>query len=119
MYCQECKRSTLFDDPSGPIQGTNQFRQQYINTSPTQLSNQARPMSMFEQDSSSLLQPMLSRSGVVSPSVLSVSGVSYYTPSMIGLPLETVPRARSPPQNQLEHHGSILLRAYSRQVHPQ
>lgn len=119
MYCQECKRSTLFDDPPGGSAGTSQFRQQYVNDRPTQLANQSQLTSIFDRDSSSLTQPMLSQSGLISPSLLSGPTTSYYTPSTISLPLETLPRALSPPQINLEHHGSILLRAYSRQVHPQ
>lgn len=115
MYCQECKRSTLFDDPPG---ATEQFREQYINNnSPT--NNQPRMNSFFDRDASSLTQPMLSPSGFTSPSLLSSRITSFYTPSTINLPLETLPRALSPPQIQLQHSGSILLRAYSRQVHPQ
>ena len=115
MYCQECKRSTLFDDPPGE---TDQFREQYINNNPR--SNiQPRTNSFVDRDASSLFQPMLSPSGFTSPSLLSSRVTSFYTPSTIGLPLETLPRALSPHQVELQHNGSILLRAYSRQVHPQ
>jgi hypothetical protein len=122
MYCQYCQRSTLFDDPrdehelkSRIPEGTRRFRQQYLNENTDQSSS--RPTTSFFER-----RDFSSTASVFSDSRLSSTGLiitPLFSPPPDGLPTEDVPRSLSPPQIQLQHHGSILLRAYSKQIHPQ
>jgi hypothetical protein len=61
----------------------------------------------------------LSGSVLSSTGLTSTTVTSLFSPLRNGLPTEHVSRSLSPPQIELQHHGSILLRAYSKQVHPQ
>jgi hypothetical protein len=122
MYCQYCQRSTLFDDPrdeyelkSGIPEGTRRFRQQYLNENTDQSSSQPTT-SFFERRDFSSTASVFSGLGSSSTGLIITP---LFAPPTNGLPTEDVPRSLSPPQIQLQHHGSILLRAYSKQIHPQ
>jgi len=125
MYCQYCKRSTLFDDPrnenelkSTIPEGTRRYRQQYVKENNDQLLN-GPTAAWFESENFSTRESVLSGSGLSSFGLMSRTVTSLLSPSVNNLPTENVSRAISPPQIQLQHHGSILLRAYSKQIHPQ
>ena len=113
MYCQHCQCSTLFDESdakSNIPEGTRRYRQQYVNDNIRPLSS--RPPTGYLQR----------HNGSTTESVFSSSGrtvTSLFSPSIHGLPTEHIPRSLSPPQIELQHQGSILLRAYCKQVHPQ
>jgi hypothetical protein len=125
MCCRYCKRSTIFDDPRNenelkstiPV-GTHRYRQQYVKENNDQLlSGPAAPW--FEPDNFSPHESAFSGSGLSSSGLMPRAVTSLLSPSVHNLPIENVSRALSPPQIQLQHHGSILLRAYSKQVYPE
>jgi hypothetical protein len=114
MYCQNCQQSTLFDDSRNQNElkcikpeSTSQYRQQYVKDFDPQPSSQ----SILTYES------LFSSSGLSSPSRMTMT--SLLSPSTNNFPKESVSRTASPSQIPLEHHGSILMRAYSKQVHPQ
>jgi hypothetical protein len=114
MYCQHCQRSILFDDPGKKTisnnkvpEGTRRCRQQYLNNDDDQSSTQ--PTILHLQRESTLSGSM------------TVTRTSFLSPSTMSLPMESISRIASPlvpPNSQLHHHGSILVRAYSNQVQP-
>ena len=113
MYCQTCNRSTLFDESqdgkSNMPEGTRRYRQQYVNDSIRPTSS--RPPTGYFPQSNSRNESLFSSSGRTI--------TSLFSPSIHGLPIDHFPRSPSPPQIELRSQGSILLRAYSKQVHPQ
>jgi len=126
MYCQHCQRSILFDDPQNENElkctipkGTRRYRQQYVKDNDDQSSS--RPItSWLEGENFSPHSSVLSSSLLSSPALMSRTRTSLLSPSINSLPTEIVSRALSPPQIELQHQGSILVRAYlSRQVRPQ
>jgi len=107
MYCQNCNSSTLFDDP---IDGNRlkclsaydagRFRDQYLRSKDTE-SLSLSPTAFSQREN--LLSPTIT---------------SLFSPSSYSLPTETVSRVVSPSDMGLSCQNSILVRAYSKQVHP-
>lgn len=123
MYCQHCQRSLLFDDPQNELkptlpEGTRQYLQQYVNDTGNQLPIR-QSTSWSDQENFASHESIFSDSGLSSSRLMSPTITSFISPSSSTLPTENISRALSPPQIKLQHHGSILLRAYSKQVHPQ
>ncbi len=125
MYCQFCQRSTLFDDPadgnelkSRAPEGTRRYRQQYVNEC-DEHSSRRLTTSFSDQDNSSSRQSALFNSALSSSALMSRTVTSLISPSTMSLTPDDVSRTLTPVQIQLQHSGSILVRAYSRQIHPQ
>ena len=115
MYCQYCRQSILFDDPQNQNElkcrtpeGTRRYRQQYVNNHEHQSFH--RPTSVLEEE------PFSSNDSVLSCGLMSPTITSLLSPSIYNLPTEDVSHTFSSPQIQLQHHGSILVQAYSKQV---
>ena len=124
MYCQHCQSSLLFDDSGKSSEmrcitpeGTSLYRQQYVNTKDDQPSS--RPTTSYlERQYLSSRTSFLSGSRLSTPGITTTTVTSLLSPSTISLPTETVPRVLSPPCPEIKYHGSILLRAYSKQIQP-
>jgi hypothetical protein len=124
MFCPHCQSSLLYDDP-GKLselrcvtpEGTRRYRQQYLNTNDEQrLSRQTT--SYLERQYLSSRASFLSGSGSSAFGPRTTTVTSFLSPSTINLPTETVSRVLSPPCPEIQHQGSILVRAFSKQVQP-
>jgi hypothetical protein len=123
MYCQHCQSSLLFDDPGKSSEmrcitpeGTRRYRQQYMNTKDDQPLS--RPTTSYLERQYLSSRVSFSGSRVSTSGVKTTTVTSLISPSAIPLPTDTVSRVLSPPCPEVKHHGSILLRAYSKQVQP-
>ena len=124
MYCQYCHRSTLFDDP--PNQNglkrtipddTHGYRQQYLKNNDDQSSS--RPTTSYlERTYLSSRASFASGSGSTASHPKITTITSYITPLPNSLPAEPVSRVLSPAHLQLQDHGSVLMRAFSKQIQP-